>query len=220
MEGYLDQIVDWILTLSPLSVYVIFSLIAYFENIVPPIPGDVLVAFGGYLAAEQIVGFTPLLILTTIASVLGFMSMYAVGAHFGDIIAVQRRKYWLMRFVDIKYFDRGKRWMQKWGQGVILANRFLAGTRSVISLTAGITRTKIYSTVASSSISSLLWNFILLGLGWLVHDNWQIIGYYLNVYGWVILVFIVLVILARLLFKKKGYKKLREMKKKEAKKVD
>jgi membrane protein DedA with SNARE-associated domain len=216
MEGYLDQIVDWIITLSPLSVYVIFSVIAYLENIVPPIPGDVLVAFGGYLAAEQIVGFTPLLILTTIASVIGFMNMYAVGAYFGDIIAVQRRKYWLMRFIDIKYFDRGKRWMQKYGLGVILANRFLAGTRSVISLTAGITRTKIYSTVISSTISSLLWNFILLGLGWLVHDNWQIIGHYLNVYGWVILVFIVVAILARLLFKKKGYKKLRKAKKKDA----
>jgi membrane protein DedA with SNARE-associated domain len=213
MEGYIDQVVDWILTLSPLSIYLIFAVISYLENIVPPIPGDVLVAFGGYLAAEQIVGFMPLLAITTVASVVGFMSMYAIGAYFGDKIEVQRKRFWLMRFIDVKYFDKGKRWMQKWGQGVILANRFLAGTRSVISLTAGITKTKVYSTVISSTISSLLWNFILLALGWLVYENWQVIGHYLNIYGWIILLILVALIGSRLIYKKRKSKKDERLKK-------
>jgi membrane protein DedA with SNARE-associated domain len=208
MEAYVNQIVDWILTLSPLSIYLIFGVIAYLENIVPPIPGDVLVAFGGYLAAEQVIGFTPLLAITTVASVIGFMSMYAIGAYFGDIIEVQRRKFWLMRFIDIKYFDRGKRWMQNWGQGVILANRFLAGTRSVISLTAGITKTRVSYTIISSTVSSLIWNFILLGLGWLVHENWQVIGHYLNIYGWIILIILVTLVVARWLWKRNRKKKI------------
>ena len=207
MEAYINQVVDWILTLSPISIYLIFGFIAYMENVVPPIPGDVLVAFGGYLAAEQVIGFTPLLAITTVASVFGFMSMYAIGAYFGGIIEVQRKKYWLMRFIDIKYFDKVKNWMQDWGQGVILANRFLAGTRSVISLTAGITKTRVYTTIISSAISSVLWNLILLGLGWFVHENWQIIGDYLNIYGRVILIAIVLLVIARWLWKKKRREK-------------
>lgn len=197
MEGYIDQLVQWIMTLSPLSIYTIFIVVAYTENVLPPIPGDVLVAFGGYLAAEQIVGFTPLLIVTTIASVFGFMTMYAIGAYFGHKIEEQRKKFWLMRFVDVKYFDRCKRWMQNWGQGVILANRFLAGTRSVISLTAGITKTKVYPTVINSTISSVLWNFLLLGAGWLVNENWQVIGHYLNIYGWFIIGIIIVLIAVR-----------------------
>lgn len=208
MEAYVNQVVDWILTLSPISIYLIFAIIAYLENVVPPIPGDVLVAFGGYLAAEQVIGFTPLLAITTIASVVGFMNMYAIGAYFGDIIEVQRRKYWLMRFIDIKYFDRVKLWMQNWGQGVILANRFLAGTRSVISLTAGITKTRVSYTMVSSTISSVLWNFILLALGWLVHENWQVIGHYLNIYGRFILVMLVIVVVARWLWIRKRNKKV------------
>jgi membrane protein DedA with SNARE-associated domain len=201
MEVYTENLVEWIQTLSPLSIYFIFAFISYLENIVPPIPGDLLVAFGGYLAAEQIIGFTPVLAITTIASVAGFMSMYAVGSYFGDQIETHRRRFWLMKFFDVKYFDKGKRWMYRWGQGVILANRFLAGTRSVISLTAGITKTNWYPTILSSTISSLVWNTILLGMGWLVHENWQIIGHYLNVYGWVILGIIVLLITARILYK-------------------
>jgi membrane protein DedA with SNARE-associated domain len=201
MEVYTQQLVEWIQTLSPLSIYLIFAMIAYLENIIPPIPGDLFVAFGGYLAAEQIIGFNIVLMITTVASVFGFMSMYAVGSYFGYQIEEKRTKFWLMRFFDVKYFDRGKKWMERWGQGVILANRFLAGTRSVISITAGITKTKVYPTILSSTISSLIWNSILLGMGWIVHENWKIIGHYLNVYGWVILGIIVCLIGIRLFYK-------------------
>ena len=47
MEIYLDQIVEWIKALSPIGIYGIFGFIAYVENIIPPLPGDILVAFGG-----------------------------------------------------------------------------------------------------------------------------------------------------------------------------
>lgn len=202
MEVYVQQIVEWIQTLSPLYIYLMFTIVAYLENIVPPVPGDVLVAFGGYLAAEQIILFIPVLTLTTVASVVGFMSMYAIGWYFGDRIEQERNRFWLMRFIDVKYFDKINRWMSRWGQGVILANRFLAGTRSAISLAAGITKTKIYSTVISSFISSILWNTILLSFGWVVHENWQVIGHYLNVYGWIVLIMIAIGIVARLIYKR------------------
>ena len=209
MEEYTLNLVDWISTLSPISIYLIFCLVAYFENVIPPIPGDLIVVFGGYLAAEQIIGFTPILVLTTVTSVIGFMSMYAVGAYFGDKIETHRRNFWLMRFFDVKYFDKGKRWMDRWGQGVILANRFLAGTRSVISLTAGITKTNVSPTILSSAISSLLWNFILIGMGWLVHENWQVIGHYLNVYGWFIFSILILLIAGRVFYKRRKKKRIR-----------
>lgn len=187
MEEYTLYLVEWISSLSPVSIYFIFCMVAYLENVIPPVPGDMLVVFGGYLAAEQIIEFVPVLISASIGSVLGFMTLYAIGAHFGDQIEIQRKRFWLMRFFDIKYFDKAKRWMHRWGQRVVMANRFLAGTRSVISLTAGITKTKFYATIISSSISALLWNALLLWLGWIVNENWQVIGGYLNLYGWIIL---------------------------------
>jgi len=201
MFDQLTQIlVDWINTLPVFSVYLAFFGIAYVENIVPPIPGDMLVAFAGYLAAEQILRLFPVLLLTTIASVIGFMSMYALGKHWGMQIKVDQKQSWLLRFVDIKYIEKVQDWMQRWGQGVVLANRFLAGTRSVISLTAGISHTDIKKTIASSFVSSLLWNSILLGFGWFVHDNWRKIGEYLSVYSQIILAAIVLFIAIRIGF--------------------
>ena len=183
-----------------MSIYLVFFLVAYIENVVPPIPGDVLVAFGGYLAAESIIGLVPVLLLTTIASVIGFMSMYWIGSRWGAQIQKKERRFWLLRFIPLEYLNKVRSWMQRWGIGVVLANRFLAGTRSVISLTAGLSHTRISTTIICSTISSILWNGILLGFGWVVHENWRLIGEYLSVYGKVILGAIGLFILIRLSF--------------------
>lgn len=199
LEQFTQDLIHWIQALSPISIYLVFLVIAYTENILPPIPGDLLVAFGGYLAAESIISGWIVLLITTVASVAGFMTMYWLGSHWGIGIQQQKKEFWLTRFISLRYINKVRNWMQRWGQGVIIANRFLAGTRSVISLTAGISHTPIFPTVVSSTVSSILWNAILLGFGWIVHENWQIIGDYLSVYGRIVLVLLGVIIAGRFL---------------------
>lgn len=199
VDQFVQEAVQFINTLPPSSIYLVFFLVAYIENIVPPIPGDVLVAFGGYLAAESVIGLVPVLLLTTIASVIGFMSMYWIGSRWGILIQQKKKQFWLLRFVPLKYINKVRSWMQRWGMGVVLANRFLAGTRSVISLTAGLSHTRISSTIFYSTLSSILWNGILLAFGWIVHENWQLIGKYLSIYGRIVLAGIAIIIIIRLI---------------------
>lgn len=198
IDQFVQETVQLINTLPPLSIYTVFFLVAYFENVIPPIPGDVLVAFGGYLAAQSVIGLIPVFILTTVASVIGFMSMYWIGSRWGTQIEEGKKRFWLLRFIPLEYLEKVRSWMQKWGMRVVLANRFLAGTRSVISLTAGLSHMRISYTIICSTISSVLWNGILLGFGWIVHENWRLIGDYLSVYGRIILGGIVVYILIKL----------------------
>src|SRR6056297_1785226 len=127
-DQIIQSVVEWISMVPPSGIYMILFGIAYVENLIPPMPGDVIVAFGGYLAAEGVIGIMPLWGFTVIASVLGFMTMYWLGYKWGVQIEEHREDHLLLRFIDYKYFKRGKKWMGRWGQGVILANRFLAGT--------------------------------------------------------------------------------------------
>lgn len=187
LESFTLDIVEWLEALPLISVYLAFFLIAYLENVLPPVPGDILVVFAGYLAADGFLNFSLILSFTTVASVAGFMTMYYIGYKWGDGIREKRSRYWMFKYIDFKYMTRAQGWMNRWGQGVILANRFLAGTRSVISLLAGITQMHIQKTVFSSLVSSVVWNFVLLGSGWLIKENWEKIGTYLSIYSWVIL---------------------------------
>lgn len=199
-DQIVQSVVEWISMVPPSGIYLILFGIAYVENLVPPMPGDVIVAFGGYLAAEGVISIVPLWGFTVIASVLGFMTMYWLGYTWGVQIEEKKNDHLLLRFIDYKYFKRGKKWMGRWGQGVILANRFLAGTRSVISLTAGMSHLHLARTIVSSLISSILWNALLIGMGWVIRDNWKIIGEYLSNYGKVILLLIVVVVSVKLYF--------------------
>lgn len=196
-EEIIQQIVDWISIAPPLGVYLILFGIAYLENIIPPMPGDVIVAFGGYLAAEGVISVYPLWLVTVIASVIGFMNMYWFGHRWGSQIEEDKESHFILRFLDYKYFARVKKWMARWGQWVIFGNRFLAGTRSVISLTAGMSHLKVSLTMLNSLFSSILWNSLLIASGWLVKDNWKIIGDYLSNYGKFVLLFLILVVLIR-----------------------
>lgn len=199
-DQIVQSIIEWISIVPPVGVYLIFFGIAYIENLVPPMPGDVIVAFGGYLAAEGVIQIFPIWSLTIIASVLGFMTMYWLGHRWGSQIEENRESHFILRFIDYKYFSRGKKWMNRWGQGVVITNRFLAGTRSVISLTAGMSHLKITPTILSSLVSSILWNTLLLGMGWVIRDNWPVIGDYLSNYGKIILALIVLLVAVKAYF--------------------
>ena len=206
VDQVLQVVIDWVAQVSPFKMYVAFTLIAYLENILPPIPGDILIVFSGYLAAEGLVSLIPIWTFTVSASVLGFMNMYWLGKKLEHQISTNTHEYFLLKFFKYKYIKIAKTWMQKYGQWVVVSNRFLAGTRSVISLTAGVSDLKITQTTFSSFISSALWNAILIGSGWLVKENWAIIGNYLTAYGKLILLGISLLIISRILlsyFKKK-----------------
>ncbi|HCD51249.1 MAG TPA: DedA family protein, partial [Balneolaceae bacterium] len=136
-DDLIKTIVDWISMVPPLGIYLIFFGIAYLENLIPPMPGDVLLAFAGYLAAEGLLSIGLMWFITVVASVLGFMNMYWLGTKLGDQVLENRESHFLLRFINLRYFRKGRIWMYRYGQWVVFANRFLAGTRSVISLTAG-----------------------------------------------------------------------------------
>ncbi|MEX2641083.1 MAG: DedA family protein [Balneolales bacterium] len=202
MDQLIHDFLDWVWHQPAISIYVILFIIAWLENIIPPVPGDIVVILAGYLAAEGIVSFFTVLALTTIGSVIGFMTLFALGWFWGDEIKYKKNKFWLFKYVRMKYYVRTKAWMNRWGQGVILANRFLAGTRSVISLTAGMVQTRVDYTIASSLVSSLACNFLLMVCGWIIREKWEIIGRYLDIYGIVVVVVVITFVTMRIYIKR------------------
>lgn len=226
MDQVVTFVVDYVSRVPLWQIYLIITLIAYAENILPPVPGDVLVAFGGYLASLNLLNIPILWLLTVVASILGFMSMYRIGSFLGHPFLEKathlsaaginnEREGWsptcknvrsflsvrglrdelarlVMRYAKPEYIQKGLGWMRKYGQWIVVSNRFLAGTRSVIALTAGASHMSVVPTILSASISSMLWNSLLLYGGWFLGDNWRIIGRYLEQYSLAILVVLLL----------------------------
>lgn len=190
-----EQFVNELTKLNPFWVYLAVVGIAYIENIFPPFPSDVIVVAAGSLVGIGSIDFTTALILATVGSTLGFVTMYKVGNWFGDKILETGK----IKFIPVESVKKVELWFQKYGYGLIVINRFLAGTRAVVPFFAGLSELPFAKAVFLSFVSALAWNFILLFAGKTLGENWREIGYYLETYSKVVTVVIAVVLIAVLI---------------------
>ena len=178
----MSDLLHWLLQLDPLWVYCIIFLFAFIENIFPPSPSDSVIVFGGALAAMEKGNFFFALFSATLGSLLGFMVMYAVGRWFGNSILEKKK----ISFIPLDGVHTIEKWFARYGYWLIVANRFLSGTRAVISLFAGMSNLDLAKTTALSTVSALAWNGILVYAGYTLGHHWEDIGGYLQTYSEII----------------------------------
>ena len=188
MLEYLQNLLNQI---DPLMAYIVLGISAFLENVLPPIPGDTVVVVGAYLVSTGKLGFWGVYTSTTIGSVIGFFTMYFLGLKFGRAFIQHRRiREKVFREEDIKKVET---WFGKWGYWVIFANRFLSGTRSVISLFAGLFHLHPLAVISLSLLSALIWNALLINAGMLLGDNWEVIIDIISRYNQIFIVLIVII---------------------------
>jgi membrane protein DedA with SNARE-associated domain len=190
--------------ISPTMAYLILGVSAFTENVLPPIPGDMVVVLGAYLVSIGQLNFWGVYVSTTIGSVVGFVTMYYIGRKFGRSFIYKKSRSKIFKEDDIRKVEV---WFGKWGYWVIVANRFLTGTRSVISLFAGLFHLNALSVITLSLVSALIWNGLLLFAGMLVGKNWSIISDIIAQYNMVLIaitVFIIGYFIYRKYYKKKS----------------
>ncbi len=176
---------QWIATLQqlPPGGVLLFALVVTFvENVFPPSPSDTLLLFCGVLVGIGVVEFVPLVLVATVGSVLGFSTMFWLGYLFGVRVVDMGR----LRFLPREAIEQVERWFQRYGYWVIVANRFLSGTRAVISFVAGMSKLSFPLTVLLSALSALVWNVVLVTVGWSVGQGWQEVAHGLQLYGVII----------------------------------
>ncbi|MCX8042495.1 MAG: DedA family protein [Desulfobacterota bacterium] len=163
--------------------YALLAVFACIENLVPPMPGDTITVFGGYLAATGRLNLAGAIAATTIGSWAGFLCMLWCGRRLGEDFFLAHNR----RLFPKRYFFNAFAWFRQFGYGVVLANRFLPGARSVISICAGIVGLHAGWVALCSLISCLVWNSLLIGAGYMVGENWQVVLLVLRRYNTVIL---------------------------------
>lgn len=199
----LQDILLYMSNLDPTLIYFVLFIFAFIENVFPPSPSDVVVVMGASLIATTTMGYLPVLFITSFGSSLGFMLMYFVGKLFGEKIIRSGK----LSFITQESLSNTDIWFNKWGYKLILANRFLPGTRSVISFFTGVYELEMLKTFVLASISAFAWNAIIIYVGMLLGNNVESIDYYLSTYsllGTIITVIVVLFFTIRYFYKKRA----------------
>ncbi|MDD8018341.1 MAG: DedA family protein [Bacteroidota bacterium] len=173
--------------LNPTWVYIAIFAIAYIENIFPPSPSDLMIVAAGYVVGIGRIDFLLALVIATLGSTTGFMTMYKIGDWFGLSI-IEKGK---MKFLPLDAVHKVENWFRHYGYWLIVVNRFLSGTRAVVGFFAGMSEVKFLPTMILCFVSALAWNCILIYGGTLLGANWRAIGIYLSTYSQFVTVLII-----------------------------
>ncbi len=175
----IENILSFITDLSPFWIYIVLFFFAYIENVFPPSPSDLVVVIGGSLIAANSIHFIPTLIITTIGSVLGFMTLFFIGSKL-DRKVIRAGK---LKFISTEGLDKAELWFNRYGYFIIFANRFLPGTRSVVSFFAGLSELDVKKTTVLATGSAFIWNAIIIYLGIIFGNNIKVVDKYLSTYS-------------------------------------
>ena len=169
MEIYIERIFEYLLETNDLVLYGFLMISAVVENLLPPIPGDTITAFGAFLVGKGRLSYGLVYLSTTVGSVIGFMLLFLLGGFLGREFFEEK---------DYKYFPAQKirdaeGWFSRYGYFVVLLNRFLPGIRSVISLASGISKLNRLKVFMLALLSASVWNLIWIHAGYTIGENWE-----------------------------------------------
>lgn len=191
----MEALIAYLQGLDPVLLYIVVFSVSFLENVFPPFPSDVVIVFLGSLVGLGKLNFILTFGFATVGGTLGFMLMYYVGHWFGDKI-VERRK---IRFLPLDKLHVAENWFQKYGYVLIVANRFLSGTRAVVSFFAGMSHLSLSRTIILSFVSSLIWNAILVYGGSQMGERWMDIQTLVDRYSTLFSIIVVIIVVATMI---------------------
>lgn len=164
LTGWVASVID---ALGEVGVGLLVAL----ENLVPPIPSEIVLSLAGYLAAEGRVGLIFVLIAATAGSVLGALALYWLGYALGE----DRLRRWLDRIplVDAADLDKADRWFERHEKSAVLFGRCAPVVRSLISIPAGANRMPLGQFLIFTAIGSGVWNALFVVAGYLLGERYR-----------------------------------------------
>ena len=164
----MDGILEWLTGLPPAALYVTLAVVAATENFVPPIPADVIVAFGSFLAARQNQSPIPTIIAVVTGNVAGAVGMFLLGRRFGaDWI---RRR---LRVMGEGAEQRVRRWYARFGLPALFLSRFLPAVRAVVPPLAGAIKVPATGAIVAIATASTIWYTAVALLAYRVGSQWE-----------------------------------------------
>lgn len=166
LESFASWVQHIVLQVGYPGVFVLITL----ESTLVPIPSELVMPYAGYLAWKGEFSLPVILVINSVAALLGSGICYWIGVVGGKPFLVKYGKYFLVRQHDIA---RTEAFFAKHGKATIFIGRFLPVIRHVISIPAGIARMPLRGFFLQTFLGSTIWGGVLILLGYYVGGNWQ-----------------------------------------------
>src|ERR1035437_1223924 len=172
MTDFLARVSEWIATMPIGMLYALLGVAAFVEGIFPPVPADLVVALGSFLAARRGASLPVTAACIVAGSVGGAMVVYAIVRRFGA-----RWLHARLRKAGIDNVEKRLEVMYShYGMTALFVSRFLPVFRAVAPPMAGAMRVPPVRPTAVFILASSIWYGAIAWLAFRVGDDWLVLA--------------------------------------------
>ena len=177
LEAILQPLIDWVTeTIGDYGLFAVFGLMLL-ESMGILIPSEAISPFAGYLVSQGRMGLFGAVTAGVLGNLAGSWIAYLIGLwggrelwfHYGRYVGVRRHHLIL-----------AEKWFDKYGEFTVFISRCLPVVRTFISFPAGTARMNFAKFTFYTFLGCVPWVFALTYLGYLLGENWEMIGDYLH----------------------------------------
>lgn len=178
----LESLLAWVSSLPTAALYALVGVTAAIENVFPPFPSDVVIAFASFLIAQGASG-TRLGVFSAVwlGNVGGAMLVYALGRRYG----AERLERRLAGAEADRRSAEFTKLLEKYGLPAIFVSRFVPGVRAIVPGIAGALKLKVVPVTIMVGAASAIWYGLITVVAFRVGSNWeelkQVIGEYTTI---------------------------------------
>ncbi len=173
---------EWLYTTTTAIGYPGIMLLMFAENICPPLPSELIMPLAGFAAAQGNLSFVGVVLAGSFGALLGQLPYYALGYWVGEeklFLWTDRYGRWLLlSSTDIRRADH---WFDRYGRWAVFFGRLVPGLRMLIPLPAGLSRMPVTIFLAFSLFGTVAWTSLLVLLGFVLQQNYQLVSRYLGI---------------------------------------
>jgi membrane protein DedA with SNARE-associated domain len=157
--------------------YVGVFLLMTLESMVAPVPSELVMPFAGFLIFTGQFGVVPVLVASTLGSIVGSLLSYGMGM-LGKPVVLRYGRYLLL---NVHHLEWTEKFFLRHGGKTIFISRFIPVVRHLISIPAGLARMPLIPFILYTAVGATLWNMFLVYLGVRLKENWRVIQQYTHI---------------------------------------
>jgi len=153
--------------------YTLVIAAAAIEYVFPPVPGDTVALFAVVLAVRAQLSWVFVYFSMTLGALLGGLAAWGFGVWLAN-----NEESWpsfLRTPGATRALDAVRRGYERHGAMYLVVNRFLPAIRAFFFVGAGLSRMNVGPVIVFGGISAALWNALLMGIGYAVGNNWDVL---------------------------------------------
>ena len=175
--------------------YAAILLAMFLENLIPPIPSELIMPLGGYYISQGQLDFLPVVLAGLIGTVVGALPWYGIGR----LVNEERLELWLEKNgrwlgINPQELARSRKWFNRYGVSLVFWGRLVPGIRTLISVPAGIELMPMTPFLIWTTAGSLIWTLFLTITGFYLGDNYANIATWISPFSSIFKIIIVFII--------------------------